>query len=85
VLRCPRKIKAKIYKKTSNIDLLVIRVSPTGPKNSKPCCECIPNMKLVGFRNVYYSTDEDDIVCEKVNNIQNSHRSQMSRVRHKPI
>ena len=61
------------------IDILVFRVSSSGIRNSKPCCDCINTMKKMNIRGVYYSLDDGNLVYEKLSDIHNSHQSQMSR------
>jgi len=60
-------------------DILVFRKSSNGISNSKPCLECIETMKKWGIRRVYYSTDNGDLVYEKVLNMYSTHRSKMTR------
>ena len=69
----------KLRKKLSKTDIIVFRDSPSGIRNSKPCCDCINTMKQMGIRRVYYSLDNGELVYEKVSEINSTHRSQMSR------
>jgi deoxycytidylate deaminase len=65
------------YKKFKNINIIVIRVAKSGIKNSKPCKDCILKMKNLNINKVYYSDDSGDLICEKLSNISNNHRSKM--------
>ena len=54
------------------VDLLVIRLSPSGVLgSSRPCRDCLKRMTLVSkkyglcIKNVYYSTSKGTIECEK--------------------
>lgn len=65
----------KILRKIRNIDILVIRLSNTDDKdvkNSRPCYQCIQNMRNIGINKVYYTTDSN-IVVEKVKDITSTH------------
>ncbi len=57
-------------KDRDRLDLIVIRVSPTGLiGQSKPCYTCIQQIAKARFRisKVYYSNAEGDIICENIN------------------
>jgi pyrimidine deaminase RibD-like protein len=61
--------------KDKNIELVVIRVSPTGViGNSKPCFQCIQQIMKSRFNisKVYYSNAEGDIICENINQLLRS-------------
>lgn len=40
---------------------------------SKPCYHCIEFLKYIGIKRVFYSDDDGNIICEKVNTIYNDH------------
>ena len=40
--------------------------------NSKCCADCIKMMKMVGIRKVYYTSDNGEVICEKLKDIQNN-------------
>ncbi len=59
-------------KDTSSVDIIVIRVSPTGViGQSKPCFQCMQQISKARFRisKVYYSNAAGDIVCENINQL----------------
>jgi cytidine deaminase len=58
------------------IDILVIRLSKTGKLgNSKPCFHCLKFMKKHNNRinNIYYSSSDNLIIKEKLNNMFTCH------------
>lgn len=67
---------AKYKNRRSKLDIWVIRVTKTGElKNSYPCNECLKFMKSYGIDRVYYSDDNGEIVCEKLNDMKSKHIS----------
>jgi hypothetical protein len=59
-------------KNNKSMDLVVIRVSPTGViGNSKPCFQCIQQIMRSRFNisRIYYSNAEGDIICESINQL----------------
>ena len=68
----------KSSRKLKSIDILVFRITSNGICNSKPCLDCIKSMKQFNIRKIYYSTDDGLLKCEKISQIENSHRSQMT-------
>lgn len=70
------KIKSKLLIK---IDIIVIRFSNNTLKNSKPCFACINQMKKLGIRKVFYSNSDNIIVCENVQDMENTHISSLNR------
>jgi hypothetical protein len=73
------KIKSlKINKNPQIINLLVIRLSKQKKlQNSKPCVNCIrimknlPNKKGYKIKNIYYSTEYNNIIKIKLRNLEN--------------
>ena len=67
-------IRGKIKRMT--MDLLVVRLSKTGMMSmSAPCQHCLKqlaNAKYVNIKNVYYSKNKDEIVCERFDTLINS-------------
>jgi hypothetical protein len=62
-------IPLKNKKKLENINLLVIRLSKTNKlQSSRPCINCIKNMKTISQRkgykiqNIYYSDNDENII-----------------------
>ncbi len=55
-------------------DIIVIRYS-NNMKNSRPCNNCIKNMKKKGIRKVYYSNDTGEIVYEYIEEMEEKHDS----------
>ena len=51
------------------MDLMVVRLSKTGKiNNAEPCHHCMQQLKrasYVNIKNVYYSTENNGIVCKK--------------------
>lgn len=74
-----QKSHRKLIKKLKKTDILVFRTSATGIKFSKPCCECIKTLKYFNIKGVYYTSENGVLVYEKISDIQNNHRSQMTR------
>jgi deoxycytidylate deaminase len=59
-------------KNTTSVDLIVIRVSPTGIiGQSKPCFQCMQQISKARFRisKVYYSNAKGEIICENINQL----------------
>ena len=56
-----------ILKKAKSLNIMVIRVSRDGNlTNARPCYKCTLMLKALGINKVYYSID-NEIICEKVN------------------
>ena len=60
------------------VNILVIRLSKNNKiQNSKPCANCIENMKILpekkGYRikNIYYSGDNGEIIKSSLKNLEN--------------
>lgn len=56
----------------ATMDLIVIRVSPTGVLGmSRPCCRCIQRIQSARFKidRIYYSTADGKIVAERLNQL----------------
>jgi hypothetical protein len=67
------KIPKRIVK---GMDLIVIRVNKGSQlRNSRPCKDCIDELKRIGIRKVYYSDDTGNIVYEFVEDMINMHTS----------
>lgn len=67
-------------KKVKGMDIIVIRINKNLIlKNSRPCNQCIDKLQKIGIRNVYYSDDNGNIVCEKVDVMEKLHVSSGSR------
>lgn len=65
----------KVTRRFKNIDIVVIRLSKNGMlKNSKPCIHCTSKLKEAGCNKVYYSTDDNEIVVEKIKNLTTHHK-----------
>ena len=49
-----------------SIDIIVLRIDRKGRLgNSRPCKNCIENLKRLNVDNVYYSVKGGDVICEK--------------------
>jgi len=64
-------------KKLEPVNLLVVRFSKNNKlQNSKPCANCIQNMRILpekkGYkiRNIYYSNDNGEIIKSSLNNLE---------------
>lgn len=68
-----------MVKKFKKTDIMVLRISHNGIKFSKPCSDCIKTLKKFNIRGIYYSLDNGELVYEKISNIENNHKSVMSR------
>jgi hypothetical protein len=76
------KVSEELKKKNNNLGILVIRVTALSPNdptpilgNARPCQKCLEMMKSLGFHEVHYSTDEGDIISEKINHMISVHAS----------
>lgn len=68
--------KPKIIDKKSIYDILVIRKTRKGEiKSARPCFHCLSLMKAVGIKKCHYSTDDNNIIVEKVNDMISIHVS----------
>jgi tRNA(Arg) A34 adenosine deaminase TadA len=47
---------------------------------SKPCAHCTLILQRLGIRNIYFSDENNVLICQKVRNLVSSHLSQMQRV-----
>lgn len=64
------KRKKNRHKNRNKYTLIVIRVDGFGMlKESKPCTHCINKIKASGIKRVTYSTNEGNIITEKIKNI----------------
>lgn len=66
-------------KKTTGMDLIVIRLHKNTLKMSKPCINCIDKMVSAGINKVYYSNNAGEIVCEYLTDIERNHTSSAFR------
>ena len=88
------RLKPLQYKKhLQQINMLVIRLSKNNKlQNSKPCANCINNMKILpekkGYKikNIYYSDDNGEIIKTSLKNLENEelHYSRFFRRRKIP-
>lgn len=66
--------KRKLYRK---MDIIVIRINSNGDTvNSRPCYDCLKIMQDIEIKNVFYSTNSNCLICERVKDmvsIQSSH------------
>jgi deoxycytidylate deaminase len=76
-------VTKRLQRKLSKIDILVWRQTSEGGeiilKQSKPCHDCIVILKKLGIKGVYYTDSNGNILYEKISNINNMHKSQLSR------
>jgi deoxycytidylate deaminase len=72
-------INQKIIK---GMDILIIRCNKNFKlQNSRPCNTCIKKLQQKGIRKAYYSTSDETIVCEIVDEMPKIHESSGSRAR----
>jgi len=58
------------------MDMIVIRVNKRSElRNSRPCEDCIEELRRIGIRKVYYSDDRGDVVYEFVDDMVKTHMS----------
>lgn len=76
-------INPKIVK---GMDILIIRCNKNFKlQNSRPCNTCIKKLQQKGIRKAYYSTSDEIIVCEIVDEMPKIHESSGSRARNGSI
>lgn len=63
--------------------MVIRRVAENNIGASRPCHYCLKLMKRVGINRVYYSTDDNTIVYEKVSEMVSNHFSLGARAKHK--
>lgn len=77
-------VLAKLFlnnKKRMNYDIMVVRINKYGTtSNARPCNNCLNIMKQSGIRKVYYSVENNTIVCENVQNMISIHKSSITRM-----
>ncbi len=62
----------KIKSKRKQLNLLVVRFSNSGKLcESKPCYHCIEQLKKLNLNKIYYSKEDESIVCEKLSMMKN--------------
>jgi deoxycytidylate deaminase len=62
-----------------NKSILIIRVSTNNRlKLSKPCSNCLKQIKNKNIKKIYYSTDEGTIVMEEAKNMEFTYETSMS-------
>ena len=62
----------KLRNNKKKLNLLVVRFSNSGKLcQSKPCHHCIEKLKTLNLKKVYYSQEDESIVCEKISNMKN--------------
>jgi hypothetical protein len=62
-------------------DLIVIRINKDEKlMNSRPCYNCLSMMKAVGVKRVYYSDNNENIICENVKDMLSINSSSVTRI-----
>jgi deoxycytidylate deaminase len=70
--------KCKLIRK--KIDIVVIRINANGDAvNSRPCYNCLKLMQDIEIRNVFYSTDSNRLICERVKDMISIQSSYITR------
>jgi hypothetical protein len=58
------------------MNILIIRYNSNGElMSSKPCRDCIELLRTIGIQRIYYSTDQHQIVFERLDTISSKHIS----------
>jgi len=66
----------KMTRSNKKFSILVIRINKNGHVcDSKPCQQCIDNLKSYNINKIYYSDSDGNIVCENMNYIENRQSS----------
>ena len=60
-------------RRLKGMSIIVIRWNGVKYKNSKPCKDCCEYMKQQGIKKVFYSNDDEIILCEKISTIKTEH------------
>lgn len=69
-------------KMLNGMDILIIRCNKNLKlQNSRPCNACIKKLQQKGIRKAYYSTSDEKIVCELVDEMPKIHDSSGVRAR----
>ena len=69
-------------KSLNGMDILIIRCNKNLKlQSSRPCNACIKKLQQKGIRKAYYSTSEETIVCELVDEMPMVHDSSGARAR----
>ena len=75
-------IPEEMKKKNKIYSMFVIRIASSNSTNhnkvlvnARPCHKCLTMMKSLGFKEVHYSTDNGEIVTEKINDMISVHAS----------
>ena len=63
----------QLIRKLQNAEIYVIRITKNGIKNSKPCYHCLLILKILKINRVHYSSDNGNIITEKVKNMISTH------------
>jgi deoxycytidylate deaminase len=65
-------------------DLIVIRINKDEKIcTSRPCYNCLNMMKAVGIRKVYYTDNDEKIICENVKDMISINASSVTRLIHR--
>lgn len=65
-------------------DLIVIRINRDEKMcTSRPCYNCLSMMKAVGIRRVYYTDNNENVICENVKDMISINASSVTRLIHK--
>ena len=68
------------HTKYKRCHILVVRLnSNLKLVNSKPCRDCMISLLKMGIKNVYYSDESGNIVCEKIKHMTSTHISSGTR------
>jgi deoxycytidylate deaminase len=60
----------KPLRRMKKLDVYVVRINAKGElNNSKPCSNCLNNLKKLNIGKIYYSDENGNIVCERANNM----------------
>ena len=69
-------------RKSKVVDVIVLRITRVGKLSAaRPCRECLRMLKFLGVTNIYYSTSNGDIVCERGTEMVSNYISYGHRLR----
>ena len=70
-----------LHRKTKKFDIYVIRnnINNKTFQDSKPCHECLKNIKKFGFKNIYYTLDDGKYIKMKVRDMESGHLSRSQK------
>ena len=66
--------------KYNKCHILVVRINSSNKLvNSRPCKDCIASLRNISIKNIYYSNEAGEILCERVKHSISNHVSSGNR------